>query len=221
MIFHSFFFLNVRKLSPRKLKWGICSGPSCCHAWRWAIKLPPDFFVAKPTNPAHQAVSFSVSCLFCASVLKSRTHMLSCGNNNVLRLCQMHMIAVTKSRGTITLHHVWLPKWPPPHSINTGVKWRPDSLFSIPWLSHAHFMIFKLFQCHRSFDYNQIASVPPESFKHLKSLRMLMLDYNNLSTIPIKALGKCTNLQKLRLGSNHISDIPGYAFQNNSHLEYL
>ena len=156
---------------------------------------------------------------FSAIVYLNHTHVYRAATI----MCLDHHANCAKSRGTITLHHVWLPKWPLPHSINTEVKKRPDSLFSIPWLSPVHFMIFKLFHthCHRSFDYNQIASVPPESFKHLKSLKMLMLDYNNLSMIPVKALGKCTNLQKLRLGSNHISDIPGYAFQNNSHLEYL
>ena len=39
----------------------------------------------------------------------------------------------TKSGSRITRLHTWPSKWPPPHSINTGVKSRPDSPFQSPW----------------------------------------------------------------------------------------
>ena len=39
----------------------------------------------------------------------------------------------SKSRGTITRLHTWRSIWSLPHSVNTGVKKRPNSPFQFPW----------------------------------------------------------------------------------------
>ena len=91
---------------PRKFKRNLLWQPSCCHVWRQVI-VPLDFFI-KHVLPFSHGV-------------KSHTHL----GYRVLKYNRTKL----KSRGTITHLHVWPSTWPPPHSVNTGVKNRPDSPF--------------------------------------------------------------------------------------------
>ena len=66
--------------------------------------------------------------------LKSHTHIGYCAVNHVVTT--LHKIMTkhsTKSEGTITHLYMWQSIWLPPHSINTGVKKRPDSPSKILW----------------------------------------------------------------------------------------
>ena len=84
--------------------------------------VPPDFFVVKSAK-----WFCSVWVAFPVWTQITHTYWHRAVNHSVTIMCA----DCTKSEGTITHLHTWWAIWPPPHSLNTGVKKRPDFPFQI------------------------------------------------------------------------------------------
>ena len=115
---------------PRKFRGGICCGGHFAVTYAGELLyLRIILWLNPPNNFAKRELPFPRG-------LKSRTHIgYRAENHAVTIMCPCH----TKSEGTITPLHTWQAIWPPPHSVNTGVKNRPDSPFKILW--HKHCML--------------------------------------------------------------------------------
>ena len=100
-------------------------GMHCCSQGnlKWesivAAILPShmeDFFAA---NPGFLPSNFVKHELPFLRGLKSRRHIGYLALNHVVTIM---CVDCTKSEGTITHLHTWWSIWPPPHSVNTGIK---------------------------------------------------------------------------------------------------
>ena len=95
------------------------------------------------------------------------------------QLAQIVLDDCAKSGGTITHLHMWLSKWPLPHSVNTGVKKRP---VRFPFLNslvytHKRLQYFYLIAVWRAPTFQEIAGEPQRWNGKLQILVFLRVYY--------------------------------------------
>ena len=100
-----------------------------------AVIVPPDFFIAISllSNFVKRKLPFPRG-------LKSRTHIRYCMVNHTVMIMCANLAEWSRQirRYNNSPPRTWWSIWSLLHSINTGVKKRPDSPFWIPWVNLTH-----------------------------------------------------------------------------------